>query len=191
MPKKRFSVSVPRAGYISAAFTEFSKHLSSENEIEIFYKETNSLRAIKNILEEEYRLGIVRYAESHDKYYKKMLDEKELSHELIAEFTYELVMSENSPLAKKEKITFADLAEHIEIAHGDPFVPSLPTEAVKKRSFPISDDAYSFLSAAVSMSCFRKIPTPSCGSLPYRKRRSNAILLSAAPVTKTRRYTEM
>lgn len=136
LPKKRFSVSVPRAGYISAAFTGFSKHLSSENEIEIFYKETNSLRAIKNILEEEYRLGIVRYAESHDKYYKKMLDEKELSHELIAEFTYALVMSENSPLAKKEKITFADLAEHIEIAHGDPFVPSLPTEAVKKEELP-------------------------------------------------------
>ena len=94
------------------------------------------MRAIKNILEEEYRLGIVRYAESHDKYYKKMLDEKELSHELIAEFTYALVMSKNSPLAKKEKITFADLAEHIEIAHGDPFVPSLPTEAVKKEELP-------------------------------------------------------
>lgn len=134
--KKRFSISVPRASYISEAFAAFSKQLASEEEIEIFYKETNSMRAIKNILQEEYKLGIVRYAENFDKYYKEMLEEKGLCYELIAEFSYELVMSKDSPLAKKEKIAFSDLAEYIEIAHGDPYVPSLPTDAVKKEELP-------------------------------------------------------
>lgn len=134
--KKRFSVSVPRASYISKAFAEFSKRFSAEDKTEIYYKETNSMRAIKNILQEDYRLGIVRYAENFDKYYKEMLSEKGLAYELIAEFHYNLLMSADSPLAKKENITLADLDGFIEIAHADPYVPSLPTDTVKKEELP-------------------------------------------------------
>ena len=47
--KQKFSISVPRACYISEAFAEFSKIISKEA-AEIFYKETNSQRTIHNIL---------------------------------------------------------------------------------------------------------------------------------------------
>ena len=47
--KQRFSISVPRASYISEALVEFSKDLGKEP-VEIFYKETNSQRTINNIL---------------------------------------------------------------------------------------------------------------------------------------------
>ena len=67
--KRHFSVSVPRATYISEAFAEFSKMLSKDS-AEIFYKETNSQRTIKNLLEADYKLGIIRYAENFDKFYK-------------------------------------------------------------------------------------------------------------------------
>ena len=48
------------------------------------------------------------------------------------EFSYLLVMSEKSPLAKKENIELTDLADYVEIAHADPFVPSLPQIDAKK-----------------------------------------------------------
>ena len=53
--KQKFSISVPRACYISEAFAEFSKSLTKEP-AEIFYKETNSQRTIRNILENNYNL---------------------------------------------------------------------------------------------------------------------------------------
>lgn len=134
--KKRFSISVPRASYISEAFANFSLSLSEVKEAEIFYKETNAQRAIRNILEADYKLGIIRYAEHYDKYYKEMLEEKGLSCELVTEFRYVLLMSADSELAHKEKITFSDLEHLIEIAHADPFVPSLPFSAVKKEELP-------------------------------------------------------
>ena len=134
--KKRFSISVPRASYISEAFANFSLSLSEVKEAEIFYKETNAQRAIRNILEADYKLGIIRYAEQYDKYYKEMLEEKGLSCELVTEFRYVLLMSADSELAHKEKITFSDLEHLIEIAHADPFVPSLPFSAVKKEELP-------------------------------------------------------
>ena len=129
--KQKFSISVPRACYISEAFAEFSKTLSNEP-AEIFYKETNSQRTINNMLNHEYKLGIIRYAADYDRYFKTMLEEKGFQYELVNEFSYSLIMSENNPLAKKENIAFSDLKGYIEIAHADPFVPSMPLSKVVK-----------------------------------------------------------
>lgn len=133
--KQKFSISVPRACYISDAFAEFSKTLSKDA-FEIFYKETNSQRTINNILNHDYKLGIIRYAENFDKYFKSMLEEKALSYEMVTEFSYCLIMSADNPLAQKEEITFDDLTDYIEIAHADPYVPSLPLSKVVKSELP-------------------------------------------------------
>jgi len=45
-------------------------------------------------------------------------------------------MSEESPLAEKEDISFDDLKSFIEIAHADPYVPSMPTSKVVKEELP-------------------------------------------------------
>lgn len=133
--KQKFSISVPRACYISEAFAKFSKSLSQED-AEIFYKETNSQRTIHNMLNHDYKLGIIRYAENYDRYFKSMLEEKGFQYELVTEFTYNLIMSADNPLAQKEKITFDDLVNYIEIAHADPYVPSMPLSKVVKEELP-------------------------------------------------------
>lgn len=142
--KQKFSVSVPRACYISSAFAEFSKSVSGAP-AEIFYKETNSQRTINNVLNNDYRLGIIRYAENYDKFFKTMLEEKGLAYELISEFTYTLIMSKDSPLASKAEITFDDLTPYIEIAHADPFVPSMPLSKVVKEELPDNIDRRIFI----------------------------------------------
>ena len=126
---QKFSISVPRASYIAEAFAEFSKSLTKDA-AEIFYKETNSQRTIQNVINHDYKLGIIRYAENYDKYFKTMLEEKGCCYELITEFTYSLLMSEDSVLADKENLTINDLAGGIEIAHADPYVPSMPLSKV-------------------------------------------------------------
>lgn len=133
--KQKFSISVPRACYISEAFANFSKSLSKDA-AEVFYKETNSQRVIHNILNHDYKLGIIRYAENYDKYFKAMLEEKGFQYELVTEFTYSLIMSADSDLAKKQIISFDDLSNHIEIAHADPYVPSMPLSKVIKEELP-------------------------------------------------------
>lgn len=142
--KQKFSISVPRACYISEAFAHFSKYLSDES-TEIFYKETNSQRTINNILNHDYKLGIIRYAENYDKYFKSMLEEKNLSYEMVTEFSYSLIMSADSPLAKLDEITFEDLKGYIEIAHADPYVPSLPLSKVVKEELPDNIDRRIFI----------------------------------------------
>ena len=133
--KRKFSISVPRACYISAAMAEFSRSIGDEP-VEMYYKETNSKKTIQKLLENEYKLGIIRYADAYDKHYKTMLEEKGLGYELVAEFSYVLIMSRENPLAGKETITYEDLADYIEIAHADPYVPTLPTSKVFREELP-------------------------------------------------------
>ncbi len=142
--KQRFSISVPRACYISDAFSEFSKSLTKDA-AEIFYKETNSQRAIHNMVNHDYKLGIVRYAKNYDMYFKTMLEEKGFSHEVVTEFTYSLIMNKDCPLAIKENISFDDLRDYIEIAHADPYVPSMPVSKVVKEELPDNIDRRIFV----------------------------------------------
>ncbi len=137
--RQRFSISVPRACYISDAFAEFSRTLAKEP-AEIFYKETNSQRTIHNMVNHDYKLGIIRYAENYDMYFKSMLDEKGFVYELVTEFTYSLLMSKDNPLSQKDEITFDDLTDCIEIAHADPYVPSMPLSKVVKEELPDTID---------------------------------------------------
>lgn len=134
--KKHFSISVPRTSYISDAFSTFVSVMDKSDGIEVFYKETNALRAIKNILEDDYHLGIIRYADQYEKYYNEMLESKGLVCELITEFTYVLIMNRDSKLASLPEIHFSDLTDMTEIAHADPYVPSLSLSEVKKEELP-------------------------------------------------------
>ncbi len=135
LKKQRFSISVPRACYISEAFAKFSKNLT-ENPAEIFYQETNSGRTINNVLENDYKLGIIRYAQTHDLHFKELLEEKGLAYEMVAEFSYQVIMSRDNPLSQKEEILTEDLSSYIEITHADPYVPTLPLSKVVKDEMP-------------------------------------------------------
>lgn len=134
--RKRFSISVPRASYVTDAFAKFTNMLDKDTPVEIYYKETNAMRALKNVIQEDYGLALIRYAATYDRYYKAMMEEKGLEFELITEFHYVLIMNADSPLASLDSITFNDLRDCIEIAHADPYVPSLPLAEVKKEELP-------------------------------------------------------
>ncbi|MBE6838302.1 MAG: LysR family transcriptional regulator [Ruminococcus sp.] len=133
--KRKFSVCVPRASYISDAFSGFAQKIG-DGDAEIYYKETNSLKSIKKVLSSECKMGIIRYAENYDRYFKTLLEGKDLVCEKIAEFTYRIVTNRESPLAKLEEIHFSELEKYIEIAHADPYVPTLPLSLVKKEEIP-------------------------------------------------------
>lgn len=130
--KQKLSICVPRCSYIAQALNGFARTLRTDLPAEIFYKETNSMRTINNVVREEYNLGIVRYQTVFHPYFERMFAEKMLKSDVITEFSYLLLVSRDSPLATKAEIQPEDLAPYIEVSHADPYVPSLPLIDVKK-----------------------------------------------------------
>lgn len=127
--KQRFSISVPRASYIADAFVQFSRSIDTVP-TEICYTETNTGKTIQNLLEADYRLGIIRYAAEDEKYFRGMLDEKGIESKLLTDFTYMLLLGRNSPLADKEEIFFSDLEGLIEITSDDSPVSPMSSGSV-------------------------------------------------------------
>ncbi len=130
--RQAFSISVPKASYIACAFTDFIKDIDIKNRAEIIYNETDSIRAIDNIIQYNYKLGIIRYQATFEQRFNKLLCEKGLEHKKIGEFSYQAVMSRKHPLAERSTIKLSDLRGYMEIAHADPYMTSMPMMDVKK-----------------------------------------------------------
>jgi DNA-binding transcriptional LysR family regulator len=177
--KQRFSVSVPRSSYISNAFSEFVKNLDLNKKAEVFYKETNAFRTIRNVLQSDYNLGIIRYQEVFDDYFQSLLKEKDLKGELVSEFTYKVVMSKNHPLANKDDLTLKDLEPFIEIAHADPYVPSLSASEVRKEELPTNVHRRIYVFERASQFCLlENVPTTYLWGTPvpeYLKEKYNIV----------------
>ncbi|MEY8281903.1 LysR family transcriptional regulator [Oscillospiraceae bacterium 52-8] len=114
-----FSVAVPRASYITHAFTKFVHSLGSTGGMEIDFKETGSLDAVGCVAGRDYRLGILRTPPEQEQYFLRLLYERELQHHLLWEFEPLLLLSQDHPLARQETIYERDLASSILLEHGD------------------------------------------------------------------------
>ncbi len=132
---QEFSISVPRASYVSNAFKNFLKRVDNNKSIDFNYKETNALKVIHDIEKDGFRLGVLRYSAKYEDFYTSILVEKKMEKKEIFAFNYVLLMSKYSVLAQKESITMDDLKNHIEVLHGDPYIPTLSSKEAKKAEF--------------------------------------------------------
>ena len=71
-------------------------------EIEFSFKETNAMRAIRNVVQENYGLAIVRYQTIFESFFTNMLRDKGMKSENIWEFEYQLLISKNDSLSQKD-----------------------------------------------------------------------------------------
>ena len=94
--KLKFSISVPRASYIADAFSKFVREADMSKEIEFNFKETNAMRAIRNVVQENYGLAIVRYQTIFESFFTNMLRDKGMKSENIWEFEYQLIHCQNA-----------------------------------------------------------------------------------------------
>lgn len=114
-----FNISIPRATYITHAFTEFVRGIQETREIRINYRETNTAEAVENILHQGFDMGIIRYPLSSAGEFEQMLARKGLVTREVWLFEYLLLMSKEHPLAGKQDISLEELEEYTELVHGD------------------------------------------------------------------------
>lgn len=128
-----FQLLLPRASYITHAFTCFLNKADRVEKMEIKFKETNSMDAINEVVECEYNMGIIRYSLPYENFFVNIIEEKNLNHQEVWTFDLMLLMSKKSPMAKLSSITGNVLNNYVEILHGDNTVPNI-SSAYQKRN---------------------------------------------------------
>lgn len=119
-----FRISVPRATYISDAFSQYLKSMNNTSSISINYCETNSMDTIQNVEQHDYDIGIIRYAKKYESYYKSLLKLRGLSYEKLIEFDYRVLLNSDNPLSQKDEVSRDELRDLIELIHGDTILPN-------------------------------------------------------------------
>lgn len=127
-------LSVPRSGYIAQAVARFA--LLADPGLTLDYKETNALRSIRNVAEDGYDLGIVRYQTDTEPYFAETFQSKGLVARELWTFRYLALLRLDHPAARKPAVTMADLADSIAITQGDVYAPSLPGESPEAAGAP-------------------------------------------------------
>lgn len=127
-----FSVSIPHGSYIADGVIRFIEGLDRRKGMSINIQETNAVQAIKNIAEDNFSLGIIRYKTGYEGYYLDYLKEKNLAYECIWEFKQMAIMSMEHPLAYAKDLNYNELKNYIEIIHGDNCIPYHNADETKK-----------------------------------------------------------
>ena len=96
------SLSVPRATYISYAFTDYMKDMRAFPSVSLSYKETNSKDTIRGVSSKAFDLGIIRCQALYEHYYMKMLQDENLDWKELWEFSCNVLMSPSHPLADRD-----------------------------------------------------------------------------------------
>ena len=123
------SLSVPRATYISYAFTDYLKDMRAFPSVSLSYKETNSKDTIRGVSSKAFDLGIIRCQALYEHYYMKMLQDENLDWKELWEFSCNVLMSPSHPLADRDSLTYLDFTDCLEIVQGDIQNPSFTFEA--------------------------------------------------------------
>ena len=118
-----FSISVPKAAYITNAITGFVNSISSLPKFTIDFKECNALGAVENIVSKGFNLGIIRYERQFEPVFQTFLNDLGIVSREICSFDFLVAFSKYDPLANKKEIVYSDLANYVEISHGDNYLP--------------------------------------------------------------------
>ena len=129
--KQLFDIVAPRASYISEAFTNFVNSIDNRDSLTFDYRETNSVRAVKNVARGENTLGIIRYQTEFENYYLQLLEEQEIKSVPLWEFDYGVLINAKHTLAGKDIIEMNELKDMIRLTHGDLSIPSMPLSKVR------------------------------------------------------------
>lgn len=129
-----FQLLLPRASYITYAFTELLNKIEKTDRMEIKFKETNSMDTINEVVECEYNMGIIRYPLHYESFFTNILEEKNLKSSEIWTYDYVLLISKRNPLASTPIITSDMLENYVEVLHGDNTVPNISSVFQKRNT---------------------------------------------------------
>ena len=128
---------MPRAGYIADCFSALVDSLDKGSPMDIRVREASALHTINDVADGQFQLGIFRTELKDAGYYLNYLREKSLQYEPVWEYDALLLLSQEHPLAARDRIEPEDLAPYTQIIYGDLAVPYLPaSDALRAAGSP-------------------------------------------------------
>ena len=116
-------VMIPHATYASYAAVDFLQQAARSEQLRVHIRESGAIEALDFVLRQGYHIALLRYAAEDEDYYLRYCQRHGLRQEPIMEFSYLLLTSQDSPLARRQVRELDELNDYIEVLHGDTHLP--------------------------------------------------------------------
>ena len=116
-------VMIPHATYASYAAVDFLQQAARSEQLRAHIRESGAIEALDFVLRQGYHIALLRYAAEDEDYYLRYCQRHGLRQEPIMEFSYLLLTSQDSPLARRQVRELDELNDYIEVLHGDTHLP--------------------------------------------------------------------
>ena len=111
------------ATYASYAAVDFLQQAARSEQLRVHIRESGAIEALDFVLRQGYHMALLRYAAEDEDYYLRYCQRHGLRQEPIMEFSYLLLTSQDSPLARRQVRELDELNDYIEVLHGDAHLP--------------------------------------------------------------------
>lgn len=116
-------VVLTHATYASYAAVDFLQQAAHSEQLRVHIRESGAIEALDFVLRQGYHMALLRYAAEDEDYYLRYCQRHGLRQEPIMEFSYLLLTSQDSPLARRQVQDLDELNDYIEVLHGDTHLP--------------------------------------------------------------------
>lgn len=115
----RFRVCLPRSYRYVALTQQYLGKLLPEVQLDAVIRECHPRQALEMLSGGTVEIAVIRYSPEYEAYFEEQARGRSLHLQRLSEDRYEVVLSQNHPLATRETITRDALAEYPEILHRD------------------------------------------------------------------------
>ena len=116
-------VVLTHATYASYAAVDFLQQAARSEQLRVHIRESGAIEALDFVMRQGYHMALLRYAAEDEDYYRRYCQRHGLRQEPIMEFSYLLLTSQDSPLARRQVRELDELNDYIEVLHGDTHLP--------------------------------------------------------------------
>ena len=116
-------VVLTHATYASYAAVDFLQQAARSEQLRVHIRESGAIEALDFVMRQGYHMALLRYAAEDEDYYRRYCQRHGLRQEPIMEFSYLLLTSQDSPLARRQVQNLDELNDYIEVLHGDTHLP--------------------------------------------------------------------
>ena len=171
-------VVLTHATYASYAAVDFLQQAARSEQLRVHIRESGAIEALDFVLRQGYHIALLRYAAEDEDYYLRYCQRHGLRQEPIMEFSYLLLTSQDSPLARRQVRELDELNDYIEVLHGDTHLPG--EESTVSRWEVNPNRRIHVYERCSQFSILQNLPTAYMWSSPHAAARAGAVPSGAA-----------
>lgn len=119
----RFRVCLPRSQYYLDRMQQFLWNMPKTDALDAVIRQGHPRQGLEFLSNCDVDIAIIRYGTEYQTYFEEQTHVRNLRLTPLRQVTFQLLLSAEDPLAKKQTLTRQDLLHHTELLHRDTFCP--------------------------------------------------------------------